>query len=54
MTLVATRKYEKEFLDMWREYKEREEVGKKVERYLRGLACQISGNVVWSFKVSAV
>jgi hypothetical protein len=50
MTLEATRKYEKMFLDVCREYKEKNEVGEKVEKYLRGLAYQISGNVVWSLK----
>jgi hypothetical protein len=50
MTLATTRNYERQFLDMCEEYRKRGDVGEKVERYLRGLAYQVSGNVVWSLR----
>jgi hypothetical protein len=48
MTLAATRRYERMFLAECEEFREREKevLGEKLERYLRGLALQISGNVI--------
>jgi hypothetical protein len=50
MTLVATRRYEEQFLRDCEELRKKGVVGEKVERYLRGLAYQVSGNVVWSLR----
>jgi geranylgeranyl pyrophosphate synthase len=49
MTRKATRRYEKQFLEMCNEYRRRKApLSEKLDRYLRALAYQVSGNVVWS------
>jgi hypothetical protein len=50
MTLAATRGYEEQFLRDCEELRKNGAVGEKAEKYLRGLAYQVSGNVVWSLR----
>jgi hypothetical protein len=50
MTLAATRRYEEQFLRDCEGLRIKGKAGEKVERYLRGLAYLVSGNVVWSLK----
>jgi hypothetical protein len=45
----ATNRYEEQFLDLDRQFKsEHAPISDKLDKYLRGLSYQVSGNVVWS------
>jgi hypothetical protein len=49
MTKQATIRYEQEFLEKCAEYRRvNAPLAEHVDRYLDALACQVSGNVVWS------
>jgi hypothetical protein len=49
MTRQATKRYEEQFLEKCAEYRrEHAPLKERLDRYLRALAHQVSGNVVWS------
>lgn len=49
MTKQATRRYEEQFLEKCAEYRRKDApVSEKLDRYLKALSYQVSGNVVWS------
>jgi hypothetical protein len=49
MVADETLKHEGEFVRMWKEYEQSHAaVSSKIDAYLRGLAYQLSGNILWS------
>ncbi|KAF1941380.1 terpenoid synthase [Clathrospora elynae] len=48
MTRLATIEYAERFLVVCSEFRKKGEVSAKVDRYLRALAYQVPGNVIWS------